>query len=171
MVSVSDFSVIGKPTPALDAPLKVRGASPYVGDLALPRMLHATILRSPHPHARIVRIDTGRALRVPGVKAVLTRNDVPSIRWGTVIDDQTILAVDRALYVGQEVAAVAAVDEAAALDALELIDVEYEPLPVVLDPEEALREGAPQVHESGNLAGEIEFTRGDPDAGFAGRGH
>ena len=166
-MSVSDFSVIGKPTPALDAPLKVRGASPYVGDMALPRMLHAKILRSPHPHARIVHIDTGRALRAPGVKAVLTRNDVPSIRWGTVIDDQTILAVDRVLYVGHEVAAVAAVDEASALDALELIHVEYEPLPAVLDPEEAFREGAPQVHESGNLAGEIEFTRGDPDAGLA----
>ncbi|MDP7386629.1 MAG: molybdopterin-dependent oxidoreductase, partial [Nitrospinota bacterium] len=161
-----EFSVIGKPIPAIDAPLKVQGAVPYVGDMILPRMLHAKILRSPHPHARIVDIDIRRALKVPGVKAILTGKDAPPIRFGTVIDDQTVLAVGRSLYAGHEVAAVAAVDEATALDALELIEVEYEPLPAVLDPEEALRDFSPKVHESGNLAGEIEFSRGDPDAGL-----
>ena len=161
-----EFSVIGKPIPAIDAPLKVRGAVPYVGDMVLPRMLHAKILRSPHPHARIADIDIRRALKVPGVKAIITGKDAPPIRFGTVIEDQTVLAVGRSLYVGHEVAAVAAVDEAAALDAMELIEVEYEPLPAVLDPEEALREFSPKVHESGNLAGKVEFARGDPDAGL-----
>lgn len=164
---MSDFSIIGKPIPALDAHLKVQGASHYVGDMVLPRMLHAKILRSPHPHARIVHIDSIRAQKVPGVKAILTREDVPDIRWGTAIDDQTTLAMDRALYVGHEVAAVAAVDEQAALEALELLNVEYDPLPTVFDPEEALRGDAPQIHESGNLAGEIKFSRGDHNAGFS----
>ncbi|MFQ5694133.1 MAG: aldehyde oxidase, partial [Nitrospinota bacterium] len=118
--------------------------------MSLPRMLHAKILRGTHAHARIVHIDTSRARKLPGVKALLTGRDIPPIRWGTVIDDQTTLAIDRVLYVGQEVAAVAAVDEATALDALELIDVEYAPLPAVMDPEAALADAAPKVHESGN---------------------
>ncbi|MFQ5915120.1 MAG: xanthine dehydrogenase family protein molybdopterin-binding subunit [Nitrospinota bacterium] len=161
-----EFSVIGKPIPPVDAPLKVAGRTDYVGDMSLPRMLHAKILRGPHAHARIVHIDASRARKLPGVKALLTGRDIPPIRWGTVIDDQTTLAIERVLYVGQEVAAVAAVDEAAALDALELIDVEYAPLPAVMDPEAALADAAPKVHESGNVATRIDFTRGDPDAGF-----
>ena len=161
-----EYSVIGKSTPMVDAPHKVTGALEYVADMTLPRMLHAKVLRSPYAHARIVHLDVARALGLPGVKAVLTGRDVPPILWGSVIDDQTTLAIDRALFVGHEVAAVAAVDEAAALDALGLIDVEYEPLPAVLDTEAALAPDAPKVHESGNLAAPIEFTRGDPAGGF-----
>ena len=163
---MSEYSVIGKPTPMIDAPYKVTGTLEYVADMTLPRMLHAKVLRSPQTHARILRIDATRAMKLPGVKVVLTGEDVPPIKWGSVIDDQTTLAIDRALFVGHEVAAVAAVDEATALDALELIDVEYDPLPAALNAEEALQPDAPKVHESGNLAGRIDFTRGDPEKGL-----
>ena len=161
-----EYSVIGKPTPMVDAPFKVTGSQNYVADMTLPRMLHAKVLRSPLPHARIARIDTSRAKKIPGVKAVLTGADAPSALWGSIIDDQTTLAVDRVLYTGHEVAAVAAVDEATALDALELIDVEYEPLPATLDMDRALEPDAPKVHEDGNLAARIELNRGDAEAGF-----
>ncbi|MFQ5911883.1 MAG: xanthine dehydrogenase family protein molybdopterin-binding subunit [Nitrospinota bacterium] len=163
---MAEYSVIGKPTPMVDAPLKVSGALEYVADMKLPRMLYAKVLRSPHPHAKIAHIDTARARKLPGVRAVLTGIEVPPIQWGSVVDDQTTLAIDRALYVGHEVAAVAAVDEATTLDALELIHVEYLPLPAVFLPEEALGPDAPKVHESGNLAGRLDFTRGDPEAGL-----
>ncbi|MFQ5911978.1 MAG: xanthine dehydrogenase family protein molybdopterin-binding subunit [Nitrospinota bacterium] len=163
-----EFSVIGKPTPMIDAPEKVRGAAEYAPDIVHPRMLIGKVLRSPHAHARIRQLDSSRARRLPGVKAVLTIDDIPQVKWGHENNDQTTLAKDKVRFVGEEVAAVAAVDEATALEALELIEVAYEPLPYVLDPVEALEPGAPLLHEEwpGNLAWETRINRGDVEAGF-----
>jgi CO/xanthine dehydrogenase Mo-binding subunit len=160
-------AVIGQRIPPVGGRAKVLGEAQYVADLQVPRMLHAKVMRSPHPHARIVSIDTSRARRLPGVKAVITGADVPATPWGLYIKDQHILAREKVRYAGDEVAAVAAVDEDTALDALELIRVEYAPLPAVLDPEEALAAGAPLVHERGNLARTFQIERGNVEDGFA----
>ena len=160
--------VIGKPFPQIDAPIKVRGGAPYVGDITVPGMLIAKVLRSPHPHARILTIRTEKATRVPGVVAVFTGEDVPQTPWGAVHKDQYILAPGKVRYVGEEVAAVVAESEEAALEGRDLIEVDYDPLPAVFDPEEALAPDAPQVNEGkNNLAREIHLVRGDPERGFS----
>ncbi|RLA75970.1 MAG: hypothetical protein DRG33_08305, partial [Deltaproteobacteria bacterium] len=146
------YRVVGKPLKRVDAGVKVTGEAQFAADIKLPNMLHAKILRSPHPHAKILRIDTSKAEALPGVKAVITGKDVGPIRFGFVDTprypaDQYPLAIDKVRYVGEEVAAVAAVDEITAIEALKLIEVEYEPLPAVFDPEEAMKEGAPKIHE------------------------
>ncbi|EEF23070.1 xanthine dehydrogenase, putative, partial [Ricinus communis] len=131
-------------------------------------MLHAKLLRSPYPHARIVRIDIAAARALPGVKAVLTGADAPRTPWGVSHKERRILADGLVRFAGEEVAAVAAATEEIARDALDLIEVEYEELPAILSPEEALDEEAPGVHPGrGNIAHEIRFERGDADAGFA----
>jgi CO/xanthine dehydrogenase Mo-binding subunit len=160
-------SLIGASVPQVTAREKVLGSALYVGDMKMSNMLHAKVLRSPHPHARIVHVDVERARRLPGVKAVITGADTPERLWGPIKKEHRVLATGKVRFAGEEVAAVAAVDEYTALDALELIRMEYEPLPAVFDPEEALRPGAPEVHEgTGNIAREIRITRGDVDAGF-----
>jgi len=160
-------SIIGQPVPQVTAREKVLGEARYVADISLPQMLHARVLRSPHAHARIVKIDAERARALRGVKIVATGADVPAHPWGPIVKEHRILAVEKARFAGEEVAAVVAVDEETALDALELCRVEYEELPAVLDPEEALRPGAPEVHAgTGNLAREIRIERGDVEAGL-----
>ncbi|MDF1563297.1 MAG: xanthine dehydrogenase family protein molybdopterin-binding subunit [Deltaproteobacteria bacterium] len=162
--------VIGRRHGRIDGPAQVTGAAIYADDLCLPRMLHGKILRSPHAHARIVSIDVEAALALPGVEAVITGQDLMTpygiIPW---TEDEHVMAVERALFVGDAVAAVAALDEATAEAACGLIEVEWEVLPHVLDPEEALREGAPVLHphpkRKGNLTKEIELSFGDPGAG------
>ncbi len=123
-------------------------------------------MRSPHPHARIRRIDVTAAERLPGVHAVITADDTPKVRYGTIIPDQTVLAVDKVRYIGDEVAAVAAVDLETAEAALDLIEVEYDVLPAVYDLEAAVAPGAPLVHDDkpGNIADHIFFERGDVDS-------
>jgi CO/xanthine dehydrogenase Mo-binding subunit len=139
-----DFTVIGKPIDRLDAPEKVTGKAKYAGDLAFPGMLHAKILRSPYPHAKITRIDIRKAKEVAGVRAILTKDNTPGwyTYWYRVPQPAFPEVVS---FVGQEVAAVAAETVDAAREALRLIEVEYEPLPAVFDAEEAMRPGAPQV--------------------------
>jgi CO/xanthine dehydrogenase Mo-binding subunit len=160
-------SVIGTSVPNLTAREKVLGSAQYVGDIKMPHMLHAKVLRSPYPHARIVHVDVEAAKRVPGVRAVMTGADTPARLWGPIKKEHRILAAGKVRFAGEEVAAVAAVDESTAMDALELIRVEYEELPAVFDPEEALKPGAPEVHEgTGNLAREIRIDRGDVDTAF-----
>ncbi|MBI2881712.1 MAG: xanthine dehydrogenase family protein molybdopterin-binding subunit [Candidatus Tectomicrobia bacterium] len=160
--------VVGRPVPQINAPEKVKGLARYVGDLQLPRMLHGKVLRSPHAHARVLRIRTERAARVPGVAAVVTADDTPKIPWGVVKRDQQVLAVEKVRHVGEEVAAVAAQSEEAAREALERIEVDYEVLPAVFDPEEAMAPGAPEVHRgTGNIAREMHIHRGDVERGFA----
>lgn len=148
-----EYSVVGKRVPRLDGLKKVTGRPIYTGDLELPGMLHAVLVRSPHPHARIVRVDKRRAERVPGVVAVVSGADIlntPGVvdPWvGPVFKDQGILALDKARHIGDPVAAVVAESREAAEEARELVEVEYEPLPAVFDPVEACKPGAPLVHE------------------------
>ncbi len=147
---MSERRAVGARMPRIDADAKVTGAARYTADLALPQMLHAKALRSPHAHARLVGIDAGKAAALPGVAAVLTRDDLRGLNptYGYFIKDQPIVAFDKVRYIGDIVAAVAAVDELTALRALERIEVEYEPLPAVTTIEEALGGGAPALFDA-----------------------
>lgn len=159
--------------PRPDAKPKAAGEARYTGDMALPRMLHGTILRSPLPHARILGIDASRALRLRGVRAVITGGDTLGLTFGGIATapitmDRHPLAMDKVRYMGDEVAAVAAVDADTAREALSLIRIDYEPLPAVFDPLQALAEGAPLVHEgsAGNISRRHVTRAGDLDAAF-----
>ncbi len=147
---------------------KVTGKAIYGIDLKLPGMLFGKILRSPHPHARIKKVDLDQARLVPGVRAALGGGDLNGKPFGIVYKDELPLAVDRVRYIGDEVAAIAAVDEETAQKALDAINVDYELLPAVFDPEEALAPGAPQLHDlyPGNLAWQRELVRGNPESVF-----
>ena len=161
-------STLGRDTPQVNARAKVLGRALYAGDIKLPGMLHGKVLRSPYPSARIVAIDTRAARALPGVKVVLTGADAPAARWGVTHKDRHILARERVRFAGEEVAAVAAVSEDAARDALDLIRVEYEELPAILMPEEALDAEAPPLHDGpDNVSHRIRFHRGDVDAALA----
>jgi CO/xanthine dehydrogenase Mo-binding subunit len=161
-------SLIGASIPQVTAREKVLGVAQYVGDIKIAGMLHGKVLRSPYPHARIVHIDTSRARALPGVKVVITGADTPTRKWGLMLKERRILAAGKVRFAGEEVAAVAAVDEASALDALELIRVEYEELPAVFDPAKALEPGSPEIHDgTKNLAYQIHIDQGDVEAGFA----
>ena len=161
-------STLGTSVPQVTARAKVLGRAQYAGDIKLPGMLHGKVLRSPYPHARIASIDVSAALALPGVKAVLTGADAPKTMWGVHHKERRILAEGRVIFAGEEVAAVAAVTEEIARDALDLIRVDYEELPPLLTPEEAMSGGAPGVHPGrNNISHEIQFERGSVDAGFA----
>jgi 4-hydroxybenzoyl-CoA reductase subunit alpha len=143
------MSILGKSIPRRDARLKATGEARYTADLSLPFMLHAAVLRSPYPHARILRLDTSKAEALAGVRAVVTAEDASGVKWGVFryTRDQEFLARDRVRYIGEEVAAVAAETEEIARQALGLIEVDYERLPAVFDPLSAMAEGAPQLHD------------------------
>jgi 4-hydroxybenzoyl-CoA reductase subunit alpha len=168
---MSSYSVINTRAPRLDAPDKATGRAVYTDDLVFPDMLYGALLQSPLPHARILHIDTAQARRLPGVKSVVTARDVDIIPYGVspARYDETIMAVDKVRYVGDEVAAVAATDLDTALEAIRLIKVDYEELPVVLDPREAMAEGSPLVHEAfpRNICAEVHQEFGDVEAAFA----
>jgi len=138
--------VVGKPTPRVEGVLKVTGKALYSADLQLPDSLWGRCLRSPIPYGRIKRIDTGKAWQVPGVKAVITGQDVTGLRIGRCIYDTPVLADGVVRFIGEKVAAVAAETKVAAEQALELIDVEYEELEPLLDPVEAAKPDAPVLH-------------------------
>lgn len=138
-------SYVGTRAPRVDSVAKVSGAAKYAVDVSLPGMLHGAVARSPFPHARIVSIDTEAARNVPGVEAVVTGRDFPHL-YGSAIQDQPYLAIDRVRYAGEAVVAVAATTEAAAQEAARRVRVEYEELPAVLDMRGALAEDAPLVH-------------------------
>jgi 4-hydroxybenzoyl-CoA reductase subunit alpha len=164
------LDVIGKPYPKKDARIKVTGECRFAGDISVPGMLHGKMLRSPHAHARILNIDTSKAEKLKGVRAVITGKDFPGILYGNFMHtrDYLPLAIDRVRYIGEEVAAVAADDEDTAWEALDLIEVEYEELPGVFDPEEAMKEGAPLLYDDkpGNLSSKSEWEFGDIEKGF-----
>ncbi len=156
-----------------DGPDKVSGRARYTADIKLPDMIYGRILGSPIPHGRIKSIDTSKAEAVPGVLAVITGKDVPDKLYGVspARYDEHILAKEKVRYIGDEVAAVAAVDEETADHALTLIDVEYEELPAVFDAEEAIADGAPQVHPEdprfkNNINTKVEWDFGDVEQGF-----
>src|SRR5262245_56755455 len=142
----TSFSAIGQPVTQDAGPDKVSGQALYAADVRLPGMLWGKVLRSPYPHANIVSIDTAKARTVPGVHAVLTVQHLPDRRVGRLLRDIPVLAWDRVLFVGEKVAAVAAETLEAAEEALALIDVSYEELPPVFDPEEAMHSSAPTLH-------------------------
>ncbi len=157
---------VGQKTQRLDGPERVTGRALYTFDVQLPGMLYGKILRSPHPHARIKKIETRRAAKLPGVRAVLSHRTIPKIPFR---QGQTFIFDEIVRYVGDEVACVIADDEEICQDALELIEVDYERLPFVLDPEAALRPEAPKVQPGGNLLnGKPDlYERGDLQQGFA----
>lgn len=161
--------LVGTSVTRTDAMDKVRGRAQFVQDVSLPRMLYGAVTRSPHPHARILSVDTSRARRLPGVKAVITSADTARHKWGAFRPDLYPLAVERVRYVGDEVAAVAAVDLDTAREAASLVEVEYEELPGIFSLDDAVAAGAPLVHDDapGNLAHNFSFERGDVDGWFA----
>src|ERR1051325_1696709 len=142
---------VGQAISMVDSQLRVSGSIDYTLNFELPRMLHASMLRSPHAHARIVKIDASRAAKLPGVAAVLTRDDLIGDHidpyFGLILQDQTPIALDKVRFVGDPVAAVAAVEDETAAEALNLIEIEYEELPAVFDAEEALKPGAVLLHD------------------------
>ena len=148
-VQAGTLSYVGKRIPMVDASEKVRGKALYFTDIELPGMLHAKLLRSPLPHARILHINADKALSLPGVKTVLFPQDTPIEKYGPQVADRPILAREKTRFVGEEIVAVAAVDEETAEEAVRLIDVDYEPLPPVLEIDEALREELPLFTKTG----------------------
>jgi 4-hydroxybenzoyl-CoA reductase alpha subunit len=165
-----DFVNIGKRLPRVDAIVKATGEAKYAGDLSLPGMLHGKILRSPYPHARILRIDTTKADRLFGVRVVVTGKDTIGFKAGGISahGDEPYLAVDKVRFIGDGVAAVAAIDEETAEEALDLIRVEYEELPAVIDPLAAMKEDAPLVHDHAprNISFQTDLSYGDVEKAF-----
>ncbi len=168
---MEDYSLIGKRIPRVDGRVKVTGEAKYAADYDMPGMLWCKMVRSPYPHARILNIDTSRAEKLPGVRAVCTGKDFGGWTWGWMpkTRDEPPLAVGKVRYLAEAVAAVAAVDEDTAEEAAELVKVEYEELPGVFDPEEAMKEGAPQIHDyvDNNLSWDFHMDFGDVEKGFA----
>src|SRR5262245_25774506 len=171
--------IVGQPIGRLDGVEKVSGAARYSADVTLPGIIWGKALRSPLPHARIVRIETSRARALPGVLAVLTARDLPDVLVGRRMFDMPLLARDRVRFIGEKVAVVAAADPDVAEEALALIDVEYEDLPAVFDAAAAIADGAPLVHENpsayegapperphANVQSVLRFKLGDVEAGF-----
>lgn len=174
------FKYVGKPLPRVDSYPKVTGVAEYAGDIELPGMLYAKLLLSPYPHAKIVSINVEKAKRCPGVVGVAVGGDFP-FRVGLYVNDRYILAYKKVRWAGEPVAAVVAESLEQAEEAVELIDVNYEPLPAVLDVREALKPGAPLVHEElgeyahspafrpipgTNIANKFTLRKGDVEKGF-----
>ena len=190
---MAEHTVIGTRLAKVDGPERVTGKAAFGADLSLPNMLWAKLVRSPHSHARIKKIDPSKALALPGVKAVICADDLPPLAKGTTaplvgevsIDmsaiRELVMASDKARYHGQAVAAVAATDPFTAEEAAEMVEVEYEELPVVGDVMEAMQPDAPLVHEDlytteeatqeksaqpSNIATHMVYSHGEPEAGF-----
>ncbi|MCF8142991.1 MAG: molybdopterin-dependent oxidoreductase [Deltaproteobacteria bacterium] len=167
---MTEYDVINTRAPRLDAPDKATGRAKYIDDLRMPGMLFGALLQSPLPHAKILNIDISEAKRLPGVKSVVTAEDAGSIRYGVspARYDETMFCKEKVRYVGDEIAAVAAVDLETALKAVSLIKVDYAELPAVFTPEEAMAEGAPVIHEDypRNLCAEVHQEFGDVEAAF-----
>ena len=160
--------MIGKNIPVWDAAMKVTGRKQYVDDMRFPRMLYGKILFSPIAHGRIKSIHLEEAKKVPGVRAIVCYKDSPKIRYNGNVEDKDIakseLVFDQVVrYVGDKVAAVAAETKEAAEQAIRLIQVEYEPLPIYTDPEQAMEKDAYPIHEGGNIIEEVNMSAGDVD--------
>ncbi|MGH8546856.1 MAG: xanthine dehydrogenase family protein molybdopterin-binding subunit, partial [Gammaproteobacteria bacterium] len=163
------YKVIGRAQPRTDGEEKVTGQAIYTVDIALPGMAHGKILRSPYAHAKLLRVDAGKAEKHPGVYGVITREDQRRLAmFGAAYKDQTIVAVDKVRYVGDPVAAVAAADEATAEEALSLIEVEYQELPAVTSIADALAPEAPLVHDASSTGGEMMGHRYETSKEFFG---
>src|SRR5262245_1614435 len=152
MKTTREVKGVGLSIPRPDGAEKVTGQTQYVADIKPKGMLHAKLLRSPHAHARIVKIDTSRAKALPGVRAVLTARDIPELKRKAPTRAHAVLAIDRVVFAGQPIAAVAADELAIAEEACDLIDVEYEVLPAAVDPLASMQVGAPPVADAGTEA-------------------
>ena len=190
--AVAALTVVGHDTQRIDAVERTTGKATYTADVMLPGMLYARVLRSPHPHARVGRVDVSKALALPGVKAAVSHENC-TVLWGAgsisggaqyneeikkITKHRRYAFNNPVRFVGEPVAAVAAIDRHIAEEALQLITVEYEPLPFVLDPEEALKPGAPQIWPEGNLSPNARnetvpmgAKRGNVADGFAASDH
>ena len=171
---MEQFSIVGKDVPRNDAVAKARGSAIYTDDMKLPGMLFGQILRSPLAHARITNIDTTKAEALPGVKSVITGKDIPKVKYGNWrlfadTQDEYALAVDKVRFIGDEVAAVAAIDRETAREAVELIEVEYEALEGLYDIDTSTKEGAPAIHDycPDNVSVNRKIEYGDIEKGFA----
>ena len=197
MKTTRDIKGVGVSIPRPDGPEKVTGRVQYVADIQPKGLLHAKLLRSPHAHAKIVSIDTTAARALPGVRAVLTAKDIPHLKKKAPTRAHAVLAIDRVVFMGQPVAAVAADEPSIAEEALDLIKVEYQVLPASIDPLKAMLPGAPPVADAGteadtsealahsavaiakseapakavNISQQARLQRGDPAAGFAQSDH
>jgi CO/xanthine dehydrogenase Mo-binding subunit len=197
MKTTRDVKGVGVSIPRPDGPEKVTGRVQYVADIQAKGLLHAKLLRSPHAHAKIISIDTSAAKALPGVRAVLTAKDIPHLKKKAPTRAHAVLAIDRAVFMGQPVAAVAADELAIAEEALDLIKVEYQVLPASIDPLKAMLPGAPPVADAGteadtsealahsavaiakseapakavNITQQARLQRGDPAKGFAESDH
>ncbi|MBI3092389.1 MAG: molybdopterin-dependent oxidoreductase [Candidatus Tectomicrobia bacterium] len=164
------YRVVGQRVARIDAREKVTGHALYADDVILPGMLYGKVIRSPHAHARIVHIDAGAALRRRGVKAVVTGRDFPDVKFGFTkpTQDRRALPIDKVRYIGEGVAAVAATDKDLAAEAADLVRIDYEELPAVFDPEEAMKPGAPRLHEhaENNVSAICRFNFGDIEEAF-----
>src|SRR5713226_87547 len=174
------YKIVGKSVPRLEGAEKVTGRTQYAADFDIPDTLWAKVLRSPLPHARVLSVDSSKAARLPGVRAVISGADIPPVLVGLRMKDMPVLARDRVRYVGEPLAAVAADSADIAEEALNLIEVQYEELPFVTDPVEALRPGAPVLHENPaayknaperstelpNVQSLGQWSNGDVEAGF-----
>ncbi|MCF8075385.1 MAG: xanthine dehydrogenase family protein molybdopterin-binding subunit [Desulfotignum sp.] len=167
---MSDYTIIGKRMPRIDSRAKVMGKAKFTADLKLPGMLVGKIKRSPYAHARILNIDTSKAEALPGVKSVVTGKDTEGVKWGvfSYTRDQQFIQMEKVRYIGDEVAGVAAVDEETALEALDLIEVEYEELPAVFESMEALASQTEPIHEDfpNNINVHINIETGEVDENF-----
>ena len=167
---MSEYNIIGKRMPRVDSRAKVTGKIQFTADLKLPGMLVGKIKRSPYPHAKILSIDTSKAEALAGVRSVVTGKDTKGSKWGVFAytQDQQFLQVEKVRYIGDEVAAVAAVDEATAVKALELIDVEYEHLPAVYEPMEAMTSETALIHDEfpNNINIHVNIDTGEVDENF-----
>ena len=179
-MEAQNLKIVGKSIPRVDVVSKLTGQAEFAEDMKLPGMLHGRILRSPHAHALLKRLDTSKAENLAGVKAVATCADLPDTPLGRNLKDEMVFEKDRVRYVGDRIAAVAAVTREIAEEALELIEVEYELLPPVMDALEAMKPGAPVIHpdlmnyqvvnsavpQGGNVCSLNSLARGDAEAGF-----
>jgi putative selenate reductase molybdopterin-binding subunit len=162
-----EYKFVGQNVARVDGADKVTGRAKFTGDLVISGMLYGKILRSSYPHARIAAIDTSGAEALPGVAGVLTGRDVLDVKQ--TARGVPVIGVKEACYQGEPVAAVAAVNEAVAQEALSLIRVDYEALPAVIGIDAALKDGAPRVHDNldNNICSHEHVEKGDVDAGFA----
>ncbi|MHB0886325.1 MAG: molybdopterin-dependent oxidoreductase [Bacillota bacterium] len=160
--------VVGAPAPRAGALDRVMGRPIFAADLTYPDMVHGKLLFSAHPHAEVLSVDTAEAKACPGVLAAFTAADIPGRNaFGLLVPHQPVLAGDRARHLGDPVAVVFAETTRQAEDALEKIRVDYRPLPAVFSPEEALADGAPRLHEEGNVMHRVEVRKGDPATALA----
>ncbi|MBN1626960.1 MAG: molybdopterin-dependent oxidoreductase [Deltaproteobacteria bacterium] len=168
---MTEYSTINSRAPKIDAPDKSTGKAKFINDLNMENQLYGALLQSPLAHAKILRIDTSRAEALPGVKAVITAADAGNIKYGVspARYDETLFCIDKVRYIGDEIAAVAAVDLETAEKAASLIDVEYEELPALLSIEDATREGAPLIHDEypRNICADVHQEFGNVEAALA----